>query len=141
VDAIPIGIPLPQRAIPPVRDAWKQRYGHLQPFVLGVGRLIYYKGFEVLIEAAARASWSVVILGRGPLEQSLRALAAQRGCSDRVTFITEHVTDEDLAIWFEECRVFAFPSVFRSEAFGIVQIEAMAVGKPVVNTHLPTGVP
>ena len=138
---IPGGIPLAGPTAPAVREEWERRHGHLRPFVLAVGRLVYDKGFDVLIEAAAQSSWPVVILGRGPLEQSLRELAAARGCADCVTFITERVSDEELSCWFEECRIFAFPSTARSEALGLVQIEAMAAGKPVVNTNLPTGVP
>ncbi|HEX6370594.1 MAG TPA: glycosyltransferase [Longimicrobium sp.] len=106
--------------------------------VVGAGRLVYYKGFDYLVRAMVAVDARLVILGDGPLHGALRALAAQAGVADRV-----HLPGAvpDLAPWYHAADVFALPAVARSEAFGLVQLEAMAAGTPVVNTRLESGVP
>lgn len=108
--------------------------------VLFVGRLIYYKGADVLVRAMEHVDADLVMIGRGPLEGELREIAVARGMGDRVRFIAP-VGDEELAAWYAAADVFCLPSVARSEAFGLVQIEAHAAGTPVVSTNLTTGVP
>ena len=61
------------------------------------------------------------------------------GLSDRV-FFSGRILEEDLAAYFHVCDVFCLPSVEPSEAFGLVQLEAMACGKPVICTQLNNGV-
>jgi glycosyltransferase involved in cell wall biosynthesis len=109
--------------------------------VLFVGRLIYYKGIEYLIHAMKTVDASLVIIGEGPLSEGLRSLAADLGAEHKVHFLGGGISDADMAAYYHACDVFVLPSVENSEAFGIVQMEAMACGKPVVNTNLPTGVP
>jgi len=116
------------------------RAAHKRPIVLFVGRLVYYKGAEVLVRAMESVDADVVFIGRGPLEGGLREKAIAWGISDRVTFLPP-LPQGELAAWFMAADVFALPSVARSEAFGLVQIEAHAAGTPVVSTDLPTGVP
>ena len=82
----------------------------------------------------------LVLVGRGPLQEELRALAAACGADARVTFLGEQ-DGAELAAWYRAADVFCLPSVARSEAFGLVQIEAHAAGTPVVSTDLRTGVP
>lgn len=106
--------------------------------VLSVGRLVYYKGFQYLIEAMRKVQGQAVIIGTGALRDELSAQARAAGVEDRVHLLGEI---EDLRPYYHACQMFVLPSVARSEAFGIVQIEAMACGKPVVNTRLDTGVP
>jgi rhamnosyl/mannosyltransferase len=106
--------------------------------VLGVGRLVYYKGFEHLIEAMKFVQGRLVIVGRGPLRHALQQKAEGCKVSERVSFLTDV---EDVCPYYHAADVFALSSVARSEAFGIVQLEAMACGKPVVNTNLDSGVP
>jgi rhamnosyl/mannosyltransferase len=110
------------------------------PRMLFVGRLVYYKGLEVLLEAMTRAPGSLVIVGEGPLEGTLRRLIAEKGLGHRVLF-AGRVPDSDLPAYYHACDLFVLPSIARTEAFGVVQIEAMAAGRPVVSTRLPTGVP
>ncbi len=108
---------------------------------LFVGRLVYYKGCDVLIKAFAKTKdTELVVVGSGNLEGECRKLVKELGIEKRVTFLGE-VSEEELYLQFAMCDVFVLPSVARSEAFGLVQIEAMAFGKPVINTALPSGVP
>ncbi len=111
-----------------------------RPIVLFAGRHVPYKGVEVLIEAAARLDVEVVIAGDGPMRASWRALAGSQAGAARFSFPGE-VDDEELRALFVACRMFVLPSVTRAEAFGFVQLEAMACGKPVISTAVPTGVP
>ena len=108
--------------------------------VLFVGRLVYYKGVDVLVRAMLGVDADLVLIGRGPLEAELRELASAGGIAARVTFLPPQGEDE-LSAWYHAADVFCLPSVARSEAFGLVQIEAHAAGTPVVSTDLPTGVP
>jgi glycosyltransferase involved in cell wall biosynthesis len=114
----------------------RRKYG--SPLVLGVGRLVYYKGFQYLIRAMKSLSAHLLIIGNGPLKKELNALIADLKIQDRVSIIDPV---EDLAPYFHACDIFAFPSTHPSEAFGLVQLEAMLCEKPIVNTLLPSGVP
>jgi len=119
-------------------EAWRRRYGGR--FALAVGRLVSYKGFDVLLQALAATDARLVIVGEGPLDADLRRQCAALGLADRVVF-AGGVADRDLPGHYAACEFLVLPSVSAAETFGIVQIEAMACGKPVINTDLPTGVP
>jgi rhamnosyl/mannosyltransferase len=106
-------------------------------FLLFVGRLVPYKGLDILVRAADRIPCPIAIIGKGPLETSLRKEIARRGLSDRVLLLGKV---EDLRPYYLGCDFFVLPSVSTLEGFGIVQIEAMALGKPVVSSDLPSGV-
>jgi glycosyltransferase involved in cell wall biosynthesis len=116
----------------------RRRYG--QRIILSVGRLVYYKGFEYLIRAMRTTDGHLLIVGQGPLRAELEQLARECGVVDRVTFLG-HLSDTELLHHYYAASVFALASIARSEAFGLVQLEAMACGKPVVNTQLASGVP
>ncbi len=115
----------------------RSRYPRL---VLATGRLVPYKGFDVLIEALRRVDATAIIVGEGPLRHDLLRLAQQHGVADRL-ILAGRLSRDDLKVHLHAARIYAFPSVGAAEAFGIVQREAMAVGLPIVNTNLPTGVP
>ncbi len=141
---VPYGIDLAQFSPNEAREAEaraiRARYGE-GPLLLGIGRLIYYKGYEFAIRALPRLRTArLLLIGEGPLRKPLEKLASELGVADRVVFLgpilNEHVTPYYLA-----SDVYVFPSIAVSEAFGIVQIEAMACGLPVVNTNIPSGVP
>ncbi|WP_298872740.1 glycosyltransferase [uncultured Bradyrhizobium sp.] len=108
--------------------------------ILAVGRLVPYKGFEVLLHALKRLDAQVAIVGDGPLLPSLQQQAKELGVADRVTF-RGRLAGHELKSHLYAARALAFPSVTTAEAFGIVQVEAMAAGLPIVNTNLPTAVP
>jgi glycosyltransferase involved in cell wall biosynthesis len=116
--------------------AIRAKYG--PRLVVGAGRLVYYKGFDYLVRSMAAVDARLVILGDGPLKSELQALAADMGVADRVELPG---SVPELAPWYHAADVFALPAVARSEAFGLVQLEAMAAGTPVVNTRLDSGVP
>ncbi len=135
---IPHGID-PQRftGVDPAQVAGiREKYG--DRIVLGVGRLVYYKGFEYLIRAVADIDATLLIIGTGPLHEPLGQVARECGAAERIHFLGEVA---DVVPFYHAARVFALPSIARSEAFGIVQLEAMACGTPVVNTNLDSGVP
>lgn len=114
----------------------RARYG--PRIVISVGRLVYYKGFEYLIRAMSMVNGRLLIVGDGPLHKDLEREAQARGVGERVVFLGKV---PDVVPYYQAGDVFVLASIARSEAFGIVQLEAMACGKPVVNTRLDSGVP
>lgn len=108
-----------------------------KPLILAVGRLVYYKGYEYLIEAMKGVPATLLIIGSGPLRESLSRQIQSLELSN--IEIIDPV--EDLSDYYFAADIFVLPSIEISEAFGLVQIEAMSAGIPVVNTNLPTAVP
>jgi len=109
--------------------------------VLFAGRLVGYKGADVLLKAfRSTRNCELFIVGTGELENTLKEDAAQSGIADRIHFLG-FLPDDALKAAFRDCDIFVLPSVANNEAFGIVQLEAMVCSKPVINTSLPTGVP
>ncbi len=105
------------------------------------GRLVYYKGVDVLLKAFAKVrNCELFIAGTGELENKLKAFAKSHGLEKKVHFLG-FLPDNTLKQAYADCDIFVLPSVAKSEAFGIVQLEAMVYGKPVINTRLPSGVP
>lgn len=107
--------------------------------VFALGRHVYYKGFDVLLEALQHTQAFLILGGDGPLKADLERQAAALGVKGRV-FFAGRIPEEDLAAYFHACDVFCMPSVEPAEAFGLVQLEAMACGKPVICTQLNNGV-
>lgn len=134
---IPYGIPIEpfQKVNPDTVAAIREQYG--PNLVLAVGRLVYYKGFQYLIEAMKNVTGRLLLIGDGPLRAELHTQARLLGIADRVVFLGQV---EDTVPYYHASDLFVLPSVARSEAFGIVQLEAMACGKPVINTELDSGV-
>ncbi len=108
-----------------------------KPIVLLVGRIVPHKGVEHFIEAARYLpDVSFLVVGEGSSLEAMRHLAASLGMDDRVRFLGR-VSQENLPKLYAACDVFVLPSVSRLEAFGIVALEAMATGKPVVVADIP----
>jgi len=105
--------------------------------VLFVGRLSYYKGVEYLLDAMGGVDATLLVVGDGEQRAALERRTRER---EGVAFLGR-VSDATLKRCYAAADVFVLPSVAPSEAFGIVQLEAMAHGTPIVNTALPTGVP
>ncbi len=112
--------------------------GGSQPgdYLLFVGRLVPYKGLEVLLQALARKDLSLPLLiaGEGPLREQLETLADDLNVDAR---FLGRVSDEELPDLYRNARVTLLPSVNRQEAFGITLVESMACGTPVVASKLP----
>lgn len=123
-------------------NGYNMQTGNKQLNFLFIGRLVYYKGCSVLLDAFAKLKSDVTltIIGDGILKEELVQQAKMQGVIKQVDFLG-HVSDEKIRECMETTDVFVLPSVERSEAFGLVQLEAMAYGKPVINTNLPSGVP
>lgn len=134
---IPFGIDTDRLARTPAIDAKVREISDRfpSPRFLFVGRLVPYKGVDVLIDAMRDVDGTALIVGDGPMRAPLED---RRG--PRVHFLG-HLSDEDVVAHLHACDVFVLPSVTRAETFGVVQLEAMACGKPVISTNLPTGVP
>lgn len=135
--SIPIGIAEAADAIgeDEIR-ALRSRYGG-RPIVFALGRLVPYKGFEHLVRAAASLAPGGLILigGEGPLRGTLESLIRELGVADRVRLLGG-ISDREVELHMRSCSAFCLPSVQKSEAFGIVQIEAMRAGRPVVSTRI-----
>jgi len=109
--------------------------------LLGVGRLIYYKGFDYAIRAMREVDAELLLVGSGPLRAALEQTARECGVAEKVHFVGE-VHNQALAPYYFACDAYVLPSIAKSEAFAIVQLEAMACGLPVVNTAIAkSGVP
>jgi len=108
--------------------------------LLFVGRLVYYKGVEYLVKAMTTVDANLTIIGEGNLKKDLESMIEKNNLQDKIKIIPP-VSDKELVRQYHLCDIFVLPSIAITEAFGIVQLEAMVCGKPVISTNLPTGVP
>jgi rhamnosyl/mannosyltransferase len=137
VIVIPIGAPAP---VPPPAhrlDRIRQRHAGRR-IVFALGRMTYYKGWEVLIAAAHRlpADVEMVIGGGGPDLAYYRALAERAGVAARVRFVGP-LSAASVEAYFQLAELFCMASTVRAEAYGVAVLEAMARGLPVVATDIP----
>lgn len=116
-----------------LRDRYKEK-----KLIFSLGRLVEYKGYEYLVDAARYLpdDYLVLIGGSGPLKESLENQIEQNALQGKVQLLGR-VSDEDLPAYYAACDVYVMSSIWKTEAFGIVQIEAMSCGKPVVATKIP----
>lgn len=110
-----------------------------RPIVLFVGRLVAYKGVDVLIRAAASLCVHVIIGGDGPMRADWTAQASAAGGAATFAF-PGALSSSELKTFMHAADVLVLPSVTSAEAFGVVQLEAMATGTPVISTSVPSGV-
>lgn len=135
------GIDLEEFRLTPeiAKKAQESRNKHKGPLILFVGRLVSYKGLKYLIEAMEKIEANLLVVGEGPLKAKLKKLAEKLVVENKIIWIGE-VNRKDLIAYYHACDLLVLPSISNNEAFGIVQLEAFACGKPVVSTNLPTGV-
>lgn len=134
--AVPIGIE-PVTFDPTLAEQWKMRYPG-KKLVVSIGRLVPYKGYPYLISAARQLGpgYQVLIVGDGPIRESLENDIRINGVEGTVKLLG-YVEDNEAHALLAACDVFVLSSVMKTEAFGIVQIEAMSLGKPVIATKIP----
>jgi glycosyltransferase involved in cell wall biosynthesis len=115
----------------------KNEHGRL-PLILFVGCLRYYKGLHILISAMKNISAKLIIIGSGPEQHRLEKLVGDFGLFNKIVLLGQK-SDQEVNAYYKACDIFVLPSQLRSEAFGIVQLEAMYCKKPVISTELNTG--
>lgn len=105
--------------------------------IFSLGRLEYYKGFEYLIKAAQYLDDSYIILigGTGSLYDELKKIIIEHDLENKVTLLGR-VSEDELGNYFQASDIFCLPSVAKSEAFGVVQLEAMCFNKPLIATKI-----
>ena len=108
--------------------------------LLFVGKLRKYKGLEYLLKSIKNLDVKLNIVGNGEELDNLKLLVNELNLINKVVFITD-AKDIDLVQFYKEADLFVLPSINEAEAFGIVQLEALANGLPVINTNLKSGVP
>jgi rhamnosyl/mannosyltransferase len=135
---VPLGIDTARFAYADAHQAAATRARYGAPLLLFVGRLRYYKGLHVLLEAMPSVRAELLIGGSGPERERLAAQAARLGVAARVHFLGD-VPDADLPGLYHAADLFVMPAHLRAEALGLAQIEALASGLPCVSTELGTG--
>ena len=133
---LPIGID-PIAPDPIGAERLRNRYWG-RKIIFSLGRLVHYKGYRYLIEAATHLPDNYVVLigGSGNLMQELQQQIADSHLEEKV-YLIGRIHDEELAAYYTACDLYCLSSRQKTEAFAIVQIEAMSCGKPVVSTKIP----
>ncbi len=136
---LPLGLELETFDQPPaeVREQAARMRRELDgPIWLCVGRLIYYKALDVALRALVQVPGTLLVVGTGPLRQELQKLAERLGVAGRVRWMG-NASQVELQAAYRAATAFWLTSNERTEAFGVVQLEAMASGCPVINTAIP----
>jgi glycosyltransferase involved in cell wall biosynthesis len=135
---IPMGMNFSEPAATPDSHDATIPPGFDSRLILSIGRLVPYKGYIYLLRAMQTVNATLLLIGVGPLEQELKTAAHNYGVGNKIKFLG---WVDDLEPYYRASSVFVLPSITRAEAFGLVQLEAMAAGLPVVNTDIDSGVP
>lgn len=136
-EIIPLGISNETFQVDENEVAKIKRQYQGKKIVLAFGRLVTYKGFDDLIEAAKYLSDDYVVLigGGGPEEKDLSSRIAKHKLGDKVHLLG-HVKEEEKYNYYQAASLFCLPSVTKAEAYGIVLLEAMAFGLPIVSSRI-----
>jgi rhamnosyl/mannosyltransferase len=144
VHVLPMGLDLDPYLNPTPEDrdeAARLRAAHPGPLWLACSRLIYYKGLHNALRALPRVPGTLLVVGDGPDRPALQEEARRQGVAGRVVFVGD-LPCRRIVPYYHAATAFWFPSNYKSEAFGLVQVEAMASGCPVLNTAIAgSGVP
>jgi len=143
VEVVPIGISDNRASASASKVRGVKQLARGRRIVFALGRMTYYKGFDVLVDSAAAlpSDCAVLVGGDGELLEHYRQMVVSRGLSGKVQFLG-HIHNEDLPSYFAACDVFCMPSTVRAEAYGVAMVEAMMMGKPIVASDIQgSGVP
>jgi glycosyltransferase involved in cell wall biosynthesis len=108
--------------------------------IIACGRLVRYKGFSCLIEAMKDVNAILHIIGDGPEKDKLENKIRKLNIQHKVKIIS-NLSDDEKINYFKKASIFVFSSITEQEAYGIVQLEAMASGCAIINTNIKTAVP
>lgn len=136
VDYVPIGVePIQVNTVKAEQLRKKYKGKHI---IFSLGRLVEYKGYEYLIRSAQFLNdhYHILIGGKGPMMERLQELINSMGLQHRITLLG-FLTDDDIAAYYGIADTFCLSSIWKTEAFAIVQIEAMSCAVPVVSTEIP----
>lgn len=136
IDVVPNGIDDTAETSQETRfEYFRQRFRH--PFILFIGAFRYYKGIHVLLDAAALCDAEIVICGMGKLHKDIEARIQQEGLKNVHLFGFASEADKNALL--KTCTALVLPSVYRSEAYGMVLVEAARMGRAMISTQLQTG--
>ena len=136
---IPQGISLDYKVDNQKVQDLREKYNG-KKILFSLGRHVSYKGFIYAIQAMKHVDNAIYLLGgSGKLTETFKQYIEENNLQEKVILLGR-VADEDMDLYYEACDIYLFPSVGRTENFGIVQIEAMRHSKPVINTWLNNGV-
>jgi glycosyltransferase involved in cell wall biosynthesis len=136
VKVLPIGLNVSKKELSTELEQKLQQKYLNKKIIFSLGRLAYYKGFEYLVRAAKYLpdNWVVVIAGEGSEKLKLESIITDEGINNVI--LIGKISEEEKQWHFTHCKIFALSSIFKTEAFAIVQLEAMAYGKPIVSTEI-----
>lgn len=137
-EIIPFGVDIQRFEKVNQRKVHEIRRRYRGQIVLFVGRLCYYKGIKYLLEASREIDAKFLLIGDGPHKLKLMNLVRGNDLAKKVVWLGE-VSEDDLVSYYHAADLLVLPSIYRSEAFGIVLLEGMACGLPLITTELGTG--
>ena len=137
VKIIPLGIEESSYVLKESNVLTRLKIENNDPFILFIGVLRYYKGLHTLIQSSKLTKARIIIAGSGPEYDLLKNQAENQG-SKNVVFAGQ-ISNEDKVTLLKHCRALVLPSHLRSEAFGMVLIEAAMFGKPMISCEIGTG--
>lgn len=139
VDSLPLGldlVPYARPSVAAIAHAERLRRKYPGPIWVSVGRLVYYKALDIALVALREVPGTLIVIGTGPMERAWRERASELGVADRIVW-NGRTSDDELVGAYHAATALWFPSNARSEGFGLVQVEAMASGCPVINAAVP----
>lgn len=138
VEVIPIGIndDYLQHSTEEI-DRIRQKYKN-KKIILSIGRLTYYKGFKYLIEAARYLKDDTIIIigGSGELKDELEKYIKKLNVSTKV-YLIGRIPQEQMGAYYKAASIFCLPSIMKTEAFGVVLLEALSMSLPIVACNIP----